>query len=114
MGVQVRSSVWAGPMIASVVVDWVVPAILFVLVVIAAWIGIRWTSSEELAALRRRSHRSCGAGRVGAAPSHVARHRLVTCWTEDTMAASSPHRCFPAKGRALKEVELRQARGRGK
>ncbi len=39
-------------MIASVVVDWLVPAILFVLVVTAAWIGIRWTSSEDLAALR--------------------------------------------------------------
>jgi CRP/FNR family transcriptional regulator, cyclic AMP receptor protein len=39
-------------MIASVVVDWVVPVILFALVVVAVWIGIRLSSSEDLVALR--------------------------------------------------------------
>jgi len=131
-------------MIASVVVDWVVPAILFVLVVIAAWIGILWTSSEELAALRSaplfnglstRQLRSIlatahpvtfspreqltsqgepGVGRVGPTPAQVARHRLVTCQTEETLAASRPHRSSSAEGRALKEVEMRLGNLRGR
>jgi CRP/FNR family transcriptional regulator, cyclic AMP receptor protein len=33
-------------------VTWVGPAILFVLVVVASWIGVRWAFSEDLAALR--------------------------------------------------------------
>ena len=39
-------------MIANVVVSWVVPVILFVLVLVAGWIGVRWASSDDLAALR--------------------------------------------------------------
>ena len=38
--------------VASVVVAWLVPAILLVLVLAGAWIGVRWAFSEELAALR--------------------------------------------------------------
>ena len=39
-------------MVASVVVEWVVPAILAVLVLAAIWIGIRWAASDEVRALR--------------------------------------------------------------
>jgi CRP/FNR family cyclic AMP-dependent transcriptional regulator len=37
---------------ASSVTVWVVPAILFVLVIIASWMGIRWAFSHEMSALR--------------------------------------------------------------
>ena len=36
----------------SSVTAWVVPAILFVLVVIASWMGVRWAFSHEMSALR--------------------------------------------------------------
>src|SRR6266542_3508023 len=36
----------------SSVTAWVVPAILFVLVIIASWMGIRWAFSHEMSALR--------------------------------------------------------------
>jgi CRP-like cAMP-binding protein len=39
-------------MIANVLVSWVVPVILFVLVLVAGWIGVRWAFSDDLAALR--------------------------------------------------------------
>jgi CRP/FNR family cyclic AMP-dependent transcriptional regulator len=37
---------------ASTVIAWLVPAILVVLVAIAAWIGVRWIRSEHLETLR--------------------------------------------------------------
>ena|SRR2546425_8134649 len=39
-------------MTASFVVAWVVPVILFVLVIVASWFVIRWAFSEELEAIR--------------------------------------------------------------
>ena len=39
-------------MTASIVVAWVVPAILFVLVVVASWFAVRWAFSEQLEAIR--------------------------------------------------------------
>jgi hypothetical protein len=38
--------------VASGVSVWVIPAILFLLVIGASWVGIRWAFSEELLALR--------------------------------------------------------------
>jgi CRP-like cAMP-binding protein len=38
--------------IASAVSAWIVPTILFVIVAVAAWLGVRWAFSQELAALR--------------------------------------------------------------
>ena len=38
--------------IASVVAAWLVPVILLVLVLVGAWIGVRWAFSEELKGLR--------------------------------------------------------------
>jgi CRP/FNR family cyclic AMP-dependent transcriptional regulator len=37
---------------AGVVNAWVVPAIIFVLLIVAAWLGLRWIRSEHLEALR--------------------------------------------------------------
>lgn len=43
----------AGSMLgAGAVSAWVVPAIIFVLVIVAAWLGVRWIRSEHLEALR--------------------------------------------------------------
>src|SRR5437870_8818365 len=39
-------------MTASLVVTWVVPAILLVLVLLASWVGVRWVFSEQLDAIR--------------------------------------------------------------
>src|SRR5437870_3371839 len=39
-------------MIASFVLAWVVPIILFVLVIVASWLVVRWAFSEELEAIR--------------------------------------------------------------
>ena len=37
---------------ATVVTAWLVPAILFALVVVASWVGVRWAFSQEMSALR--------------------------------------------------------------
>jgi CRP/FNR family cyclic AMP-dependent transcriptional regulator len=37
---------------AGMVNAWVVPAIIFVLLIVAAWLGLRWIRSEHLEALR--------------------------------------------------------------
>jgi hypothetical protein len=39
-------------LIASIVIAWVVPAILFALVVVASMLGVRWAFSHEMSALR--------------------------------------------------------------
>ncbi len=39
-------------MVGSVIIGWLVPLLLLVLVLIGAWIGVRWAFSDELGALR--------------------------------------------------------------
>jgi hypothetical protein len=37
--------------LASAVNAWLVPALIFVLVIVASWLGLRWVRSEHLDAL---------------------------------------------------------------
>ena len=42
----------AGTLVAGTVIDWLVPAIMFLVVIVAALVGLRWIRSEHLEALR--------------------------------------------------------------
>ena len=76
-------------MTGSLVVAWLVPAILLVRVVLASWFGVRWAFSEQL------ETRSIRAGGAEQPPTEISGHRLVGGSAFQTMAP-------PQNGRELK------------
>jgi CRP/FNR family transcriptional regulator, cyclic AMP receptor protein len=42
----------SGPVIAGVVASWLVPGVIFLILIVASWLGLRWIRSEHLETLR--------------------------------------------------------------
>ncbi len=81
----------AAPMIADVVNAWVVPAIIFVLVIVACLLGLRWLRTEHLEELR-------------SVPlfSGLSDHELL--WSFERLAGNRSLRARPSSARATSEA----------